>query len=141
MAVNNPDKKFLTSAQGGKHKYCSNLLRYFNPRISRVKITMVIYSIIFHNIGTWRKKVKLLIFNKLDHFYTLFPGPGGDGGGTRTCDRRLMMQWKRINRKQSARWQHLTRLKASAFFSLQKDLVSCMKCNNFYSGLVMPSRG
>jgi hypothetical protein len=30
-------------AQGGKHKYRSNLHKYFNPRISRVKITMVIY--------------------------------------------------------------------------------------------------
>jgi hypothetical protein len=28
-------------------------------------------------------------------------------------------QWKGINRKQSTRWQHLSRLKASAFFSLQ----------------------
>jgi hypothetical protein len=81
MAVNNPDKKFLTSAQGSKHKYCSNLLRYFNPRISRVKITMVIYSIIFITLALGEKKVKLLIFNKLDHFFTFFPGPGGDRGG------------------------------------------------------------
>jgi hypothetical protein len=29
-------------------------------------------------------------------------------------------QWKRINHKQRARWQHLSRLKSSAFFSLQK---------------------
>jgi len=29
-------------------------------------------------------------------------------------------QWKGINRKQSTRWQHLSRLKASKFFSLQK---------------------
>ncbi len=40
MAENNPDKKFYNS---GKHKYHGNLLQYFNPRISRVKITMVIY--------------------------------------------------------------------------------------------------
>jgi hypothetical protein len=33
-------------------------------------------------------------------------------------------QWKGINRKQSTRWQHLSRLKASAFFSLQKNF-SC----------------
>jgi hypothetical protein len=33
-------------------------------------------------------------------------------------------RWKRIRCKQNARWQHLSRLKASAFFSLQqKDLV------------------
>jgi hypothetical protein len=32
----------------------------------------------------------------------------------------ILYQWKRINRKQSARWQHLSWLKASAFFSLQK---------------------
>jgi len=33
------------------------------------------------------------------------------------------MKWKGINRKQSTRWQHLTRLKANAFFSLQNVLV------------------
>jgi len=43
MAVNNPEKSFITLAQGGKHKYRGNLPQYFNPRISRVKITMVIY--------------------------------------------------------------------------------------------------
>ncbi len=37
-----------------------------------------------------------------------------------------MFQWKRINCKQSARWQRLSQLKASAFSSLQKELVSCM---------------
>ncbi len=52
-----------------------------------------------------------------------------------------LIQWKRINCKQSARWQHLSRLKASAVFSLQKKLVSCVKCNNLYSGLVTPSSG
>ncbi len=30
-----------------------------------------------------------------------------------------MAQWKGINCKQSTRWQHLSQLKASAFFSLQ----------------------
>jgi hypothetical protein len=30
-------------------------------------------------------------------------------------------QWEGINRKQSTRWQHLSQLKASAFFSLQKN--------------------
>ncbi len=30
-------------------------------------------------------------------------------------------QWKGINRKQSTRWQHPSWLKASAFFSLQKN--------------------
>ncbi len=49
--------------------------------------------------------------------------------------------WKSINRKQSARWQHLSWLKASAFFSLQKNLVSCIKHNNLYLGLVTPSSG
>jgi hypothetical protein len=36
-------KSFITLAQGGKHKYHSNLLQYFDPRISSVKITVVIY--------------------------------------------------------------------------------------------------
>jgi hypothetical protein len=46
MAVNDPDKKFYNTAQGGKHKYRSNLPQYFNPRISRVKIILVIYCAI-----------------------------------------------------------------------------------------------
>jgi hypothetical protein len=50
------------------------------------------------------------------------------------------MQRKRISHKQSARWQHLSQLKARALFFLQKN-VSCMKCNNLYSGLVTPSSG
>jgi len=29
----------------------------------------------------------------------------------------FFVQWKRISNKQSARWQHLSRLKASAFSS------------------------
>jgi hypothetical protein len=49
-------------------------------------------------------------------------------------------QWKGINRKQSTRWQHLSRLKASAFFSLQKKF-SYMKHSNSYLGLVLPSGG
>jgi hypothetical protein len=36
-------KCFITLAQGGKHKYCCNLPEYFNPRKSKVKITMGIY--------------------------------------------------------------------------------------------------
>jgi hypothetical protein len=54
MAVNKPIKSFITLAQGGKHKYRGNLLQYFDPRISRVKITMVIYHgiVLGHYIGT-----------------------------------------------------------------------------------------
>ncbi len=49
-------------------------------------------------------------------------------------------QWKGINRKQSTRWQHLSHLKAGAFFSLQKKLVA-MKQSNLYLWLVLPSGG
>jgi hypothetical protein len=42
-------------------------------------------------------------------------------------------QWKGINRKQSTRWQHLSRLKAIAFFSLQKNL-SCYKTQQHILG-------
>jgi hypothetical protein len=34
-------------------------------------------------------------------------------------------QWKGINHKQNTRWQHLSQLKASAFFSLQKKFSCC----------------
>ncbi len=58
----------------------------------------------------------------------------------RFCDWRVFHgQWMRINCKQSYRWQHLSQLKASAFFSMQKN--SCMQCNNLHSGLVTPSCG
>ena len=47
---------------------------------------------------------------------------------------------ERINRKQRTRWQHLSRLKASAFFPLQIFLV-VMKHSNLYLGLLLPSCG
>jgi hypothetical protein len=50
------------------------------------------------------------------------------------------VEWKGINCKQSTRWQHLSWLKASAFFSLQIFLV-VMKHNNLYLGLVLPLVG
>jgi len=45
----------------------------------------------------------------------------------------LQMQWKGINCKQSTRWQHLSRLKASAFFSLQKNF-SCYETQQLILG-------
>ncbi len=50
-------------------------------------------------------------------------------------------EWKRISPKQSARWQHLSRLKGNSFFSLQNFILVVKKCNNLYFGLVMPSSG
>jgi len=47
-------------------------------------------------------------------------------------------EWKRISCKQSTRWLHLSRLKASSLFFFQK-IVSCIKHNNLYLGLVTPS--
>jgi hypothetical protein len=43
-------------------------------------------------------------------------------------------QWKGINRKQSTRWQHLSRLKASAFFSLQKFFSCCYETQSLILG-------
>ena len=42
-------------------------------------------------------------------------------------------QWKGINRTQSTRWQHLSWLKASAFFSLQKNC-SCYETQQLILG-------
>ncbi len=42
-------------------------------------------------------------------------------------------QWKGINRKQSTRWQHLSRLKASVFFSLPKNFI-CYKTQQLILG-------
>ncbi len=49
-------------------------------------------------------------------------------------------QWKRINRKQVARWQHLSRLKASAFL-FEIILLGLKKYYNLYLRLLMPSSG
>ncbi len=46
-------------------------------------------------------------------------------------------QWKGINHKQNTRWQQLSRLKASVFFSF----LVVMKHSNLYLGLVLPSGG
>jgi hypothetical protein len=51
------------------------------------------------------------------------------------------LQWKRIRCKQSARWQHLSWLKASAFLSLQQKILVVKKHYNLYLRLVMPSGG
>jgi hypothetical protein len=55
MAVNNPDKKFCNI--GPRWQNRSNLPQYFNLRIRRVKITMVIYhSIVLQHwhLEAWR---------------------------------------------------------------------------------------
>jgi hypothetical protein len=44
-----------------------------------------------------------------------------------------LCQWKGINCKQSTRWQYLSRLKASAFFSLQK-FFSCYETQQLILG-------
>ncbi len=48
-------------------------------------------------------------------------------------NRRFLLQWKGINRKQSTRWQHLSRLIASAFFSLQ-NFFSCYETQQLILG-------
>jgi hypothetical protein len=42
-------------------------------------------------------------------------------------------QWKGINHKQSTRWQHLSRLKASVFFSLE-NFFSCYETQQLLLG-------
>ncbi len=44
------------------------------------------------------------------------------------------VQWKRISCKHSTRWQHLSRLKVSAFFSLQKNF-SCYEMEQLILGI------
>ncbi len=50
-------------------------------------------------------------------------------------------QWKRISCKWSTNWQHLSWLKASAFFSLQQKILVDKKHYNLYLRLVTPSGG
>ncbi len=51
-----------------------------------------------------------------------------------------LFEWKRINHKQIARWQYLSRLKASAFL-FEIFLLDVKKYNNLYFRLVTPSSG
>ncbi len=51
-----------------------------------------------------------------------------------------MNSWKRIKHKQTARWQHLSRLKASTFY-FQNFMLGVKKHNNVNLRLVMPSSG
>jgi hypothetical protein len=50
------------------------------------------------------------------------------------------LQWKRINHKQGAKWQHLSLLKASVFLR-EMFLSGVKKHSNIYSKLVTPSSG
>jgi hypothetical protein len=50
-------------------------------------------------------------------------------------------QWKGSNRKQSARWQHVSQLKASAFCVFGKINYGGLKHNSLYLDLVLPSGG
>ncbi len=52
----------------------------------------------------------------------------------------LDAEWKRINRKLSAKWQHLYRLKASDFL-FEIFLSGVKKHNSLYLRLVSPSSG
>ncbi len=45
-----------------------------------------------------------------------------------------LSQWKRTSCKQNARWQHLSRLKANAFFSLKKK-ISCYETLHLILGI------
>jgi hypothetical protein len=46
---------------------------------------------------------------------------------------RATSEWKGINHKQSTRWQHLSLLKASVFFSFQKK-ISCYETQQLILG-------
>jgi len=73
-------------------------------------------------------------------YFNLFSFFCGQSYKTSQTINNTFVQWKGINRKQSMRWQHLSQLKASAFFSFQFFLVF-MKHSNLYLRLVLPSGG
>ncbi len=58
MEVNYHCKKFYSLAHGGKLKYCGNLLRNFNPRKDRVKITVVNYHGIVNTLASGVNVIK-----------------------------------------------------------------------------------
>ncbi len=53
---------------------------------------------------------------------------------------KLQNQWKRINHKQNAGWQHLSQLKVSAFCSLQKNC-QLYEMQQLILGISLPSSG
>jgi hypothetical protein len=80
--------------------------------------------------------LKPLLGSNIKHDYYMFSTNQGrlaEGEGLVPLTSRYPLEWKGINRKQSTRWQHLSRLKASAFFSLQKKF-SCYKTQQLTLG-------
>ncbi len=78
----------------------------------------------------WNRKKRIFLWKKLRIFDQIFTFLSAWMLMTKT--KPLDVEWKGINCKQSTRWQHLYRLKASVFFSLPKKVLVVMKHNNLY---------
>jgi hypothetical protein len=74
-----------------------------------------------------------LVFPALPRPPLPFISPSDRGIWNQTLNLIILSQWKRISSKQSARLQHLSQLKASTFFSLQK--YSCKETQQLILGI------
>jgi hypothetical protein len=114
----------------------TNTLAYLMPSHVSKKST-------FYNIDTWSQCYETFFPSSLMMRPNKLEGCPWKPFPVRSLNlwaRPEQTQWKGINRKHSTRWQHLSRLKARAFFSLQKIFI-VMKYSNLYLVLVLPSGG
>ncbi len=119
-------------------RYCGKLLRYFCNILTERENSVQFTSSLSQHVLLKGLKVLLIQSSSIKQLQLrvklqLNPVIRSQPGKIFKC-----LEWKTISCKQSARWQHLSLLKASALFFLQKKLV-VKKRSNLYLGLVMPS--
>jgi hypothetical protein len=98
-------------------------------RVLKPRCQSVCQCLVFHFIkcnGTVNKLLKTSWPKKFEFLKPLMDPSS-------SCLSLNISQWKGINRKQINRWQHLSRLKASTFFSLLKK-ISCYETQQLILG-------
>ncbi len=125
----------------------SSLVLKYNKMIARfLKSTIYIitqdcnFSKKCYSISLWRIERKKWLYGHFKSFFLLFlkilqifDFKFGTKISKKTLQEywKQFLQWKRINHKQSARWQHLSRLRASAFL-FEIFLLGVKKHNSLY---------
>ncbi len=115
----------LWSGASGTNKFsfmaqyvCVNIVKLFSSSLCYGQISQSVYSMDVISVQSQGTIIKLFTA-------VIYKGSWQA--------RVFVLQWKGINRKQSTKWRHLSRLKASAFFSLQKNF-SCYKTQQLIVG-------
>jgi hypothetical protein len=94
--------------------------------LSHFVITLSLLVIPYHSLS---------FFVTFHHYFVTFRHFSSFGSACCCCCccSTTLQEWTGINRKQSTRWQHLSQLKASAFFSLRKNF-SCYETEQLILG-------